>query len=221
MFIMDVPSVPVPQMPIVLAQAATPTTPTPDFILKECQEMISTGDSLSDMRIIYPAGLLAVYLGNNSDRNILDNQTDMTSIKVTLLQGTTHGEIAFFDTQQITYIYDAIPNYVGNDKAIFMAEFEGKRYKIIVELHVFDVAPMENHPTSCPPPQLIKVNGKPVSGSKGYDSGYSFGSLSVTFADLAGGAVGQATGATITLDPNAAGHKWFLGSDKYPTNRVW
>jgi hypothetical protein len=36
--------------------------------------------------------------------------------------------------------------------------------------------------------------------------------VNVTFADLASGAVGQASGTTITLDTNAAGHGWFIDS---------
>jgi len=38
MSIMDVPSVPVPQTPIVLAQATTPAAPQSDFILNACKE---------------------------------------------------------------------------------------------------------------------------------------------------------------------------------------
>jgi VCBS repeat-containing protein len=207
MFTMDVPSVPAQQAPIVLVQAAAPATAQPNYIFKFCTETLSTGDQISDMQIVDPAGMLAVYLGNNSDRNILNNRTKMASIKITLLQGTTHGELIVDNADELTsYVYEAIPNYVGNDNAIFMAEFEGKRYKIIVELHVFDVAPMENHPTSCPPPQLIKVNGKPVSGSSSYD----LNTIPVTFSDLSGSALGQTNANGITLDSNASGYNWFI-----------
>jgi len=161
---------PPPLIMIVLAQAATPAITQPNYIFNKCIETVSTGSQISDMQIVDPAGMLAIYLGNNSGRNIFGNQTDMASIKITLLQGTTHGELTVDNADGLTsYVYEAIPNYVGNDKAIFMAEFEGKRYKIIVELHVFDVAPSESLPSSCPPPQLIKVNGKPVSGSSSFD----------------------------------------------------
>jgi hypothetical protein len=214
MFIMDMPYVPAQETPIVLVQAATPAVPQPDYLLKYCAEKASTGGTRYVMNSVDPAGGLKNYLENRDNHYI-----DITAIKITLLEGTKHGELV---PGKFAFMYEPTEGYVGKDKAIFMAEFEGKRYKIIVELHVFDVAPMESLPSSCPPPQLIKVNGKPVSGSTGYDSGYSFGSLSVTFADLAGGAVGQATGeganATITLDTTAANRQWFLGSNIYPTN---
>jgi len=81
--------------------------------------------------------------------------------------------------------------------------------------------------TSCPPPQLIKVNGKPVSGSSGYDlnatanitalDGSSIAQtiigisgITLNIADLPGGAVGQTVGTNITLDDNAAGNGWFI-----------
>ena len=60
------------------------------------------------------------------------------------------------------------PGYEGNDQATFMAEFEGKRYKIVVELHVWNVEALSDD-MSCPEPTLIKVNGKPVSSDLGSD----------------------------------------------------
>jgi hypothetical protein len=175
MFIMDVPSVPVPQTPIVLVQAATPAAPQPDYILKTCKETGSTGDTRYLMNGVDPAGMLAVYLGNRSNRDILNDSAALATIKITLLEGTKHGELD--GTGSLAFMYEPTEGYVGNDKAIFMAEFEGKRYKIIVELHVFDVAPMESQPSSCPPPQLIKVQNKQASGS----SGYNMSSISVSY----------------------------------------
>jgi hypothetical protein len=135
---------------------------------------------------------------------------DLKSIKTTLLEDTTQGKITTVvdNVGRSWYRYDPPLSYVGNDHAVFMAEFEGKRYKIVLELHVFLVVD-EKIPT-CPEPTLIKVNGKAVSGSTVYDSGYDMSAISVTFADLAGGAVGQTVGSTITLDTSAAGNNWFI-----------
>ncbi|MEO7622036.1 MAG: matrixin family metalloprotease, partial [Gallionella sp.] len=220
MFTMDVPYVPVQDTPILLVQAATPgagATPQPDYLLKDCQETTSVGDPTSAFRAVDPAYMLKNYLEWHDKSGTL--VIDLSSIKTTLLQGTTHGKITSVidNIGRSWYGYDPIPNYVGNDQAVFMAEFEGKRYKIALELHVFAGSVPgdfgDSHST-CPPPKLIKVNGKPVSGSSAYDSGYSLNSLSVTFADLAGGAVGQTNGegpnASITLDANAAGYNWFI-----------
>lgn len=226
MFIMDMPYVPAQETHIVLTQAAAPTATQPDYLLTGCQETESTGNPRSAFRSVDPAGLLEGYLGVRDHRPFsLENAA---SIKPILLESTTHGEI----TPRITnygrsvFHYDPKPNYVGNDHAVFMAEFEGKAYKIVINLvvtlNVGESPLMEGEEPVCPEPTLIKVNGKPVSGSLDFGPGYSVDSLSVNFADFAGGAVGQTTGegvnATITLDTN---QKWFLGSDKYPTNRVW
>ena len=153
------------------------------------------------MRSVDPAGWLRNYIENRDNRDI-----DLAAIKTTLLEGTAHGNITteVDNTGRTSYGYDAVPNYVGKDKAVFMAEFEGKRYKIVIDLRVFIMVD-ENHPV-CPPPQLIKVNGKPVSGSASYD----LNTFPVTFADLTGSALGQTTGTTITLDTNAAGNGWFI-----------
>ncbi|MBU0621288.1 MAG: matrixin family metalloprotease [Gammaproteobacteria bacterium] len=87
-----------------------------------------------------------------------------------------------------------------------MVEFEGKRYKFILQIKVMEYVPDD---TTCPPPKLIKVT-KPSSGASGLGAGYNLGSVGVTFSDLAGGALGQTIGSTITLDTNAAGFNWFI-----------
>ena len=186
MFTMDVPYVPAQQTPIVLAQAATPgATPQPDYILKACKETETTGDPRSAMRAVDPAFMLKNYLDwhNNTGNQLVD----LTDIKITLLEGTTHGELDSGTTNygRTAYGYDPEPDYVGKDRAVFMAEFEGKRYKIVLELRVFTVVD-ENNPT-CPEPKLIKVKN-PSTGSSGYDLNSPATSLrtgiSVTFVNF-------------------------------------
>jgi len=218
MFTMDVPYIPAQETPVVLAQAAAPATLQPDYMLKLCAEIESTGNPRSAGRAVDPAQGLAIYL-QNRDHRVIELAT-MASIKPILLEGTAHGTITsgISNYGRTTYHYDPIPNYTGNDRAVFLAEFEGKVYKIVVNLVVSPTVGesplMEGEEPVCPPPQLIKVNGKPVSSSLEFGPGYSLDSLSVTFADLTGGAVGQTIGegvnANITLDTNAAGHNWYI-----------
>ncbi len=206
MFVMDVPSVPVQETPIVLAQAATSGTgaiPQPDFILKDCQETEHTADPRSALRSVDPAGALRNYISNQVNHAI-----DLAAIKnIVLLEGTKHGKIvAGVDNLGFTsYVYDPDAGYLGNDRAVFMAEFEGKRYKIVIDLHVLTLVHDNMDLTSCPPPKLIKVN-KPASGNSVYD----LNAISVTFDALKGSAVGQTVGSTVTLDTNAAGYNWFI-----------
>jgi hypothetical protein len=111
---------------------------------------------------------------------------------------------------------------VGKDRAAFLAEFEGKRYKIVIDLAVSTVID-ENSP-QCPPAKLIKVS-KPTAGLLGV----YLGGVTLNIADLPGGAVGQTTGTSITLDTNAAGYGWYVdpnpvaNTDFLPTSNpdVW
>ena len=178
MFIMDMPYVPVQETPIVLAQAATPgttATPQPDYVLTECVQTESTGDPMSAMRAVDPAFMLKNYLEWHDKTGTLN--VNLSSIKTTLLEGTKHGEIASGTTnydRRTAYGYDPTPNYVGNDRAVFIAEFAGKTYKIVVNL-VVSLQVNENPLTDeqkpvCSEPTLIKVNGKPVSGSLSNDA---------------------------------------------------
>jgi hypothetical protein len=184
MFTMDVPSVPAQQTPVVIAQAATPASPQSDYILKACQESINYSDA-AVFDGIGIAGEIKNYIQNRDNRPV-----KLDSIKnITQLEATKHGKI----TSEGVYIPER--GYLGNDRATFMAEFEGKRYKVIVDIHVVTyIDPGTDYPTTtCPPPKLIKVNGKPVSGS----IDYNLGNITVTFADLTGGALGQTTGNSI------------------------
>jgi hypothetical protein len=164
-----------PLIPIVLAQAATSgdgsNVQQPNYILQLCAETESTGDSKSAFRSVDPAGWLAVYLGKREHR-VIDLATQAT-IKPILLEGTTHGKIVTFSNIAnyggTAFRYDPIPNYTGNDRAVFLAEFEGKVYKIVVNLVVSPTVGesplLDGEEPVCPPPKLIKVNSKTASGS--------------------------------------------------------
>ena len=205
MFTMDVPYAPVQDTPIVLAQAATPgaAAPQPDYILNICAQTESAGDPMSAMRGVDPAYMLKNYIQNQVHHYI-----DIAGItNITMLEDTTNGQLIAntSGSGRVYFMYEPVPSYVGNDNAVFMAEYGGKQYKIVVELHVFTWV-NEKLPSTCPPPQLIKVNGNPVSGSTGLDTG----AITVTVADLPGGAVGETVGTAITLDTNAGGYGWYI-----------
>jgi hypothetical protein len=164
MFTMDAPYVPVQDAPIVLAQAAAPSadaTPQPDYLLKECQEIESTGDPRSAGRAVDPAYMLKNFLYSYSKGKQI---ADLATIKTTLLEGAAHGKIvagATNDNGRTVYRYDVEPNYVGNDKAVFMADYGDKRYKIfvnlVVSLTVSDSPLTSSEAPVCPQPQLSKV----------------------------------------------------------------
>lgn len=219
MFSLDMPTTP-PETPVLLAQApaigAAWSGAQPDFLLKECQETESTvdetrrpGEPRSAMRSVDPAYMLKNYLQNYKIRK----EVDLASIKTTLIEGTKHGVIIEGRSRnesqgpsginyksRTVYSYDAIPDYEGCDRAVFMAEYEGKHYKIIVDLRVFKI--VNEYSPTCPQPQLIKIK-KPRAG-------IDVDGFTTTIADLPGSAVAQTIGTAITLDTNAAGYNWFI-----------
>jgi hypothetical protein len=216
MFTVEIPSAPLPQTAIVLAQAVTSTaSPTlvassnrkPDYILKDCQEFPNPIAEGSAEHVVGPAGQLAQYYFDYYKREI-----DADAIHTSILEEPKHGVIHFsgkMNTYGDLYSYDPKAGFLGEDKVVFQAEFGGKTYKIVMKLIVNVVTrDLSKAAPVCPTPQLIKVNNKPVSGS----SDYNFGNISVTLADLSGNAVGQTTGSNITLDTTAAGNGWFVDS---------
>jgi hypothetical protein len=181
--------------PVVLAQAAIPAVSPSDYILEICEK------KQSGVRESSPIARLVDYL---IDKNYLDqaNPIDFPSIKIILLKNTEHGKMtAQADDYETYYVYTPTPtnheDYEGKDKAVFMVEFEGKRYKIVLELHIFAFAHMKNLlDFTCPEPKLIKVNAKTVSGS----SDHNLGNISAIFADLSSRTFGYAQASINTHD---------------------
>jgi hypothetical protein len=207
MFIMDVPSMPATEVPLLLAQTSAPSAARPaDFVFKACTETQPTPDDpTSAMRGVNPAYMLRNYYAS------LGREIDLAKINISLVQGTKHGKLTteIGKTGLTSYRYDPLPGFLGDDQVVFMAEYGGNCYKIILDIKVLETID-ESNPI-CPEPKLIKIK-KPASGS----SGYGLDGISVSFVELPTGALGQTTGTTITLDDNAAGHGWFI--DLTPTS---
>ena len=173
MFIMDMPYVPVQDAPIVLVQAATVgATPQPDYILNDCQGTAS-GEQFKGtaIRVIDPGYALANALNKLAGKSVVNNLSMIKNI--TLLESVKHGKLVEETDNEglISYYYDPVTNYVGNDRAVFMAEFQGKHYKIVINLKVSpglnnDLCPAPLDPKS--PYKLIKVK-KAVTGQNGFD----------------------------------------------------
>src|SRR6266581_3181205 len=207
MFTVDIPYVPVQDTPIVLAQAATTaaggTTSSPDYLLKTCMEVSSSTASRAVPNLVDAAGMLVVHIGNREHRYI-DPATAI--VRLTLLENAKHGELLpkTSGSGRVSYTYSSKPGYLGKDEAVFLAEFQGKRYKVVVNL-VVSKDLVENPLTSdmtpvCPEPQLIKLKSKPSSGSPGYDL-----NPVIAIADLPCTAVGQTIANTTSSNFSCTG----------------
>ncbi len=176
--------VPAYDTPIVLAQAAVGSaTPTADFIFNQCQEIDHQKGPTSAFHVVDPAAMLSVYWAS------IGRKLDLADIKVTLLQGSTHGKITSVidNTGRSWYRYDPAPGYLGDDQAKFMADavYEGKHYRTMIIVQIKVLESVDEKSPSCPDPVMIKAP-KPSSGDSGFGTGYNLASVSVNFADLAG-----------------------------------
>lgn len=160
MFTMDIPNIPAQNTPSVLALAESFVATSPvnsalqaDYLLKMCTEK-SSGEDMNVTNIVSPATWLASYIGNQEKRDI---DPDTAIVNVTLISATAYGKLIQKNTDsgRVYFTYEPIRDYEGKDSAVFMAEFEGKRYQVVVN---FIVSKMVDFKTPlCPAPQLIKV----------------------------------------------------------------
>lgn len=181
MFIMEMPAVPAQETPILLAQAGAASAPQPDFILNDCQGTASAKEfDGTALRAIDPGYALFNALNGLAGKQVVPALTSITNI--TLLEGPKHGGIVAGTSTsgRTAYRYDPIPDYVGEDRAVFMADYDGKHYKIVVNLKVS--LGLNNELCPDTPYQLEKIT-KPSSGASSYGD-FALGTISVTFADL-------------------------------------
>jgi hypothetical protein len=123
---------------------------------------------MNTTNVVDIASAVVIELGNREHRDI-DPYTAIT--KVTLLETTKQGKLIQKTTKngKVYFIYEPVRDFEGKDKATFMVEFAGKRYKVILTLEVSRL--VDNNAPLCPETELIKVT-KPSSGINGYNLNY-------------------------------------------------
>jgi hypothetical protein len=148
-----------------------------DFIFKYCQP-VSSMFSGSDAGAINPLFMFIDYI-NNRDGRMLDVYRDHQDfMNLSLLEDAKNGHIVelYEDEFNITiyderlkrsvnlnvvgfkyFRYDPIVNYDGNDSAVFMFEFEGKRYKVILDLLVEPLTDNWSYERCTTRPELIDL----------------------------------------------------------------
>jgi hypothetical protein len=145
---LDVPSVPPASPPAILAEAAASSAPPRvDYIFEPCIEIEPTPDDpQSAMRGVDPAQGLKNYLGSPGD------PVHIQDVKVKLLQGTQHGKLTVSGFHTVDYSspdaptidgpsvfrYDPNSGYLGDDQAVFLAEYGGKVFKVILTIKVLE-----------------------------------------------------------------------------------
>jgi hypothetical protein len=129
------------------------TSQQPDYLLKACEETEPTPEFPSSaLRVVDPAYMLKNSLLREQ------GEVELADIKTNLLQNTSHGKITSITGYlgRSLYRYDPTPGFFGNDRAIFMAEYGGKHYKIILDIKVLE--DLDEKSPVCPESKLIKVH---------------------------------------------------------------
>lgn len=205
MFSIDIPVSALDEPPALVAQATTVSGSVEyDYVLKDCQETESTGDLFTGFRVLDPASMLENYLASEKGKS--KRNVGVGAIKTLIVESPSHGKVVVKrdGSGRENCWYDPTPNYEGKDRVSFLVELDGKSYRVVIELHVFKYVD-ENNPVCRSRATLIKVK-KPVKGA----SNSALDSGTVGFAKLTGSALGLTLGATITLDADAAGYRWFI-----------
>jgi hypothetical protein len=165
----------------VVAETASSQLPM-NFILKTCHQVVNTSSSEERyFNPVSPEGTLAIELGNRRKQNLYDDAKAIASMRSTILEPPKHGtliphteagdskrSIMFEPTKygapipypekksdRIYYMYESDGEYVGKDKAVFIMEFEGLRYKLVIDFLVNVRVDEKEDP--CPRSKLIKV----------------------------------------------------------------
>jgi Matrixin len=157
-------------------------------------------------------------------------------VKAVIIQQPVHGKIAmiglatkaFPGLSLEEFQYTPEKNFLGDDKVAFEVTVNGQKFRISYVIKVVHgdfgnacIPAGEDQGSLTPDIQIAIENMQFLQDSNAPEVVTSWQSLFVqneqflnsinlNFADLAGGALGQTTGSTITLDTTAAGNNWFI-----------
>jgi VCBS repeat-containing protein len=218
MLAFTVPAVP-PQAPTVMIAQVQQSPTTVTFCLDK-QSLVpdSAPNSFSPIGQDFLEKIGRPYTGTDAEAQ---------QYKVTLLGMPKHGQaqLVYEPSQHWTYLPEE--GYEGADRVTYLVEGQGKQYKVVINFWVVGVLDEDRKAQYCDSVDFGASNGlitppaglKPLTMSNftAWQNEAQFASLlntvsniTVTFADLTGGALGQTTGSTITLDTTASGNGWFI-----------
>lgn len=123
--------------------------------------------------------------------------------------------------------YTPNPSFIGTDRAQFVVDVQGTLVRVVVVVKIVEAIGTEEHKDGCKIWHwIISESDKDSDGIANVAVNQTqLGTLltaasqTLSFADLSGSSVGQATGtganAQITLDTDAAGHGWYIDQTPY------
>ena len=166
-----------------------------DYLIRDCTETEHVDNPNNALRGVDPAGTVMDYL-----QRLQKKFLDITEFKPTLLQGPQHGSLEYevSNAGRMFYVYDPKPGFLGKDKAVFMVEYRGLRFKVSIDIHVLEI--VSSHVDTCPSrPTVIKLR----KSSQGDGSNLLSGELSpsIRVADFDSATLAQTYGWYIDYTP--------------------
>lgn len=142
-------------------------------------------------------------------------------VKVTLLKAPAHGKVVYPDNPKAVKWnwFDYMPEdgYFGRDNFIMQVEKDGVKVRIEYLIEGLDegepatgICNQEHWKISANTSNLDNASLQALANAVGINNTFI-----VNTSALTGGAVGQTTGNTITLDTNAAGYGWYIDYTPY------
>ncbi len=231
MFVMDMPDVPPQYAPVIIAQAVQTQQQAPegskkvDRTIGVCHLIENPSNPPGTaVNVINPLRATNAYVDRVEHREIgLDG-------KVTVLQGPKHGTLEYLGGEGY-FVYRPTPDNFGSDRATFLVEIDGRKIKVVYHFKVTSEAGGGTdgydpymQKKNCPKGDVWKISLNPDDPnspiysfempsqlSSVYAGAFSgLTNVNLGVAGLAGGALAQTTGQSITLSPNAAGYNWFI-----------
>ncbi|MEQ1525371.1 MAG: hypothetical protein ABL911_01320 [Gallionella sp.] len=182
-----------------------------------------TKGSYSAINAVEPIGAAQLYFRDFEHHEVLG------STVVTVLRSPQHGVLEPASVGYGTYSYLPELGYFGQDSATFLVEMDGKKIRVEFSFKVLhgvaDDYTKEQYKKLCPKGGSWKISSilgasnnltvtsvdyQPDLTSFASTLGIDTSSVTLNFADLIGGALGQTIGNAITLDTNASGNGWCI-----------
>ena len=206
----------------VAVAATSPVQAADNYVYGVCRVARPGYDTM--IRPTYAGGsYLFNYHGNDPRyKEKLSSGEFFAGAKVTLIKAPAHGKVIREEgpwSSETDYQYRPDEDYAGKDRFVMQVEKHGVK----VRIHYLMVVPQEGESLKghCNPeswkisssfttPTLDKAALQSLLDATGINN-----AVTVTTAELSGGAVGQTTGSTITLDTDAAGYSWYIDYTPY------
>jgi hypothetical protein len=182
MFTVDVPYIPPQPDSIEMVQTAGAEAIQPEYLIKTCVEAANTSyGGGGEFSITLP--LVGHVLAHEGRQASYEERLKMwKTVTLTQITDYAHGEVTLVDssTPYDKFRYTPEPGFLGKDSAMFIGEFEGKLYKIQMNILVAKTFSDEAHTQSpCPPDEMIKIEE-----SKSEIPAFDWSSVSIKGSDL-------------------------------------